>query len=809
MMKRRTRTTKLPRTLFAGALAPALGFAAPLGAQLAPPAATAAATFDGARVTSVEFVGNKSLAEETLLYYLGLEVGEPFSREALDRNIKKLWGRDLVDDLTVEAIAAEGGVKLVIRIDERAVVRSVEYQGLKRVSRKDIDEKLASEHVDLQEGGPLNFGELHRIKTIIEDLYAQKGYRFAQASYQLEPVGENERRVVVTIDEGDRVRIGDIRFEGNTVFGEGRLRWQMKGTKEVGPITRMLKKDIYNPATLAEDLDKVRDLYTKAGYKNVVIGEPRVQVRTEEAGQPGEEPKRQLIVMVPIEEGNRWRFGEVKVEGNTIFKSEGLTKVFRYRPGEWLRSSRVEEGVKAIQEYYQNSGYIQARVVPELVEKDRETADVVVHIAENDQFKVGRIEFQGNSRTRDKVLRRELRIQEGTVLSLGALKNSLLKIRQLGFFEPDEEEPVEFDFKEDNTVDLKFQGKEADRTELQFAAGYQEGLGFFGQFALKTQNFLGRGEQVGINLQSGANADYYEVSYSVPWFLDRPQSLGIQLYSQDYSFDGFDVGSRNEQKRVGGAISYGRSVALFQSASIVLNRYDETGLFRTRNAAGEFENFPFEQEIFSVRPTWVYNTVDNRFEPKSGTNITVSSEYATSFFGGEQEYIRPIASLQLYRTVSTYPLATVFGLNVEAGLIHGLGGNELENFNLFRMGGESSVRGFERNRLLARDEKTDAKLIDPLTNYDLGGDRYFQANLEYHMLLQGPFRLILFADAGNIYAPGQSFDLSRLRYTAGAELRITLPMLGGAPLRFIYAYNLDPKPQDEFKQFVFSIGSTF
>lgn len=809
MMKRRTRTTKLPRTLFAGALAPALGLAAPLGAQLAPPAATAAATFDGARVTSVEFVGNKSLAEETLLYYLGLEVGEPFSRETLDRNIKKLWGRDLVDDLTVEAIAAEGGVKLVIRIDERAVVRSVEYQGLKRVSRKDIDEKLASEHVDLQEGGPLNFGELHRIKTIIEELYAQKGYRFAQASYQLEPVGENERRVVVTIDEGDRVRIGDIRFEGNTVFGEGRLRWQMKGTKEVGPITRMLKKDIYNPATLAEDLDKVRDLYTKAGYKNVVIGEPRVQVRTEDAGQPGEEPKRQLVVTVPIEEGNRWRFGEVKVEGNTIFKSEGLTNVFRYRPGEWLRSSRVEEGVKAIQEYYQNSGYIQARVVPELVEKDRETADVIVHIAENDQFKVGRIEFQGNTRTRDKVLRRELRVQEGTVLSLGALKNSLLKIRQLGFFEPDEEEPVEFDFKEDNTVDLKFQGKEADRTELQFAAGYQEGLGFFGQFALKTQNFLGRGEQVGVNLQSGSNSDYYEVSYSVPWFLDRPQSLGIQLYSQDYRYTAFDNGSENQQKRVGGAISYGRSVALFQSASIVLNRYDETGLFRTRNADGVFENFPFEQEIFSVRPTWVYNTVDNRFEPKSGTNITVSSEYATSFFGGEQEYVRPIASLQLYRTVSTYPLATVFGLNVEAGLIRGLGERKLENFNLFRMGGESSVRGFERNRLLARDEKTDARLIDPVTNYDLGGDRYFQANLEYHLLLQGPFRLILFADAGNIYAPGQSFDLSRLRYTAGAELRITLPMLGGAPLRFIYAYNLDPKPQDEFKQFVFSIGSTF
>jgi outer membrane protein insertion porin family len=806
MTPRRIRTTKLPRTLIAGALAPALGLAAPLGAQVAPPTA-AAATYDGARLTAVEFVGNESLAEDTLMFYLGLEVGETFSRDALDRNLKKLWGRDLIDDIHIEALASEGGVKLVIRVEERPVVRSIEYQGLKRVSRKDIDEKLASERVELQEGGPLNFGELHRIKTIIEELYAQKGYRFAQATYQLEPVGENERRVVITLDEGDRVRIGDIRFEGNTVFNEGRLRWQMKGTKEVGPITRMLKKDIYNPAALSEDLDKLRDLYTKAGYKNVVIGEPRVQVRTED-GAPGEEPKRRLVVTVPIEEGNRWRFGEVKVEGNSIFTSEGLTRVFRYRPGEWLRSSRIEEGVKAITEYYQNSGYIQARVVPELVEKDRETADVIVHIAENDQFTVGRIEFEGNTRTRDKVLRRELRVQEGTVLSLGALKNSILKIRQLGFFEPDEEEPVEFDFKEENSVDLKFRGKEADRTELQFAAGYQEGLGFFGQFALKTQNFMGRGEQVGVNLQSGSNSEFYELSYSIPWFLDRPQSLGFQLFSQDLDLEGLGGNSRQEE-RTGGAISYGRSLALFQSASLVINRYDEKGVLRSRDINGVLQSFPFEQEVFSLRPTWIYNSVDNRFEPKSGTNLTASVEYATSFLGGDQEYYRPIASLQLYRTLTTYPVASVFGLNVEAGLIKALGDNELQNFNLFRIGGESSVRGFARNQLFARDERTDRILIDPVSRFEFGGDRYFQANLEYHLLLQGPFRLIFFTDMGNIYAPGQSFDLGRLRYTAGAELRITLPMLGGAPLRFIYAYNLDPKPDDEFKNFVFSIGTTF
>lgn len=814
---RRLLARSLVATLLWLSWATAVPLSGPLFGQ-----AQRSSSFEGATIVGIEFIGNRTLAEDTLQYYLDVAPGEPFSRTELDRNIKRLWDRELIDDITVEALPAESsehgpGVRLVVRIVERPRVVSVEYQGLKRISLPDLRDRLAAERIEISEGSPLNLGELYRVKHVIEAMYAEKGYRFAETEHTLEAVGEGERKVVFTIDEGDRVRIGDIRFEGNTVFREMRLRWQMKNTKESGLITRMFKKDIYNPAELAEDLDKVRDIYREAGYKNVVVGEPRIQVRTENPNAPPQNQKRRLVVTIPVEEGNRWKFGEVRVEGNEIFREEPLLRAFRYRRGEWLRSKRIDEGVEAVQEIYQNTGYIQARVQPELVEVSDEVADVVVHVMEGDQFRVGRLEFEGNTRTMDKVLRREFRVQEGRVLSLGALRNSLFKIRQLGYFELEEEDPIEFDFRDDSTVDLTVKGREADRTELQFGAGFSEGLGFFGQLSLRTQNFLGRGEQVGVNLQSGALTEFYELSYFVPWFLDRPQSFGIQGYSRTLDFD-FLENQRQVQESTGGAVTFGRSLGLFQSLSASYSYADQSFRQRVESPDGARE-FSTELEISSIRPTYTYDSVDNRFEPRVGTRFSASVEYAGGALGGSEYFIRPVVGLTTYRPITGYPLESVLGFNVEGGMVEPFGGRDLQRFILFRTGGDTSVRGFERFRLWARDEETD-EFIRDVNGFQVGGDRYIQANLEYHLILNGPFRVILFADAGQVYAPSivgpdgepserQSFDLGRLRYTAGAELRITLPMLGGAPLRFIYANNLSEKPNDEFNTFSFSIGSTF
>src|SRR6185295_2533621 len=271
---------------------------------------------NGRTIEAIEFRGLKGLSEDTLRYYLGLEPGQPLDEEALNRNVKQLWERNLVDDLSVESVPTPAGVRLVITIAERPILRSIEYEGLKRISKTDLQDKLTTQRIRVHEGEPLSLGELQRVKTLIEEMYGEKGYRFATAQYTVDEVGPNEKKVIFTVDEGNRVRIPDIDFEGNTVFNDLRLRLSMKKTKETGMITRLSKKDIYDPAKLQEDLDKVRDLYRSVGYKNVVIGDPKVEVRAlKPNAAEAKDQKRRMFITIPIEEGERWKFGQITIEG--------------------------------------------------------------------------------------------------------------------------------------------------------------------------------------------------------------------------------------------------------------------------------------------------------------------------------------------------------------------------------------------------------------------------------------------------------------------------------------------------------------
>jgi outer membrane protein insertion porin family len=808
--RRGSRRWKVTRRLLAALLLPlVLCGGVPVGAQ---------EPVSGRTIESIEFRGLKALSEDTLRYYLGLEPGQPLDEEALNQSIKRLWERNLVDDVAVESVPTPAGVRLVITVAERPVVRSIEYEGLKRISKTDLQDKMTTQRIRVLEGEPLSLGELQRIKTLIEEMYGEKGYRFATAQYTVEDLGPNEKKVIFTVDEGNRVRISDIDFEGNTVFNDLRLRLAMKKTKESGLITRLSKKDIYDPAKLQEDLDKVRDLYRGSGYKNVVIGDPRVEVRALNPGAADPKgQKRRMFLTIPIEEGERWKFGEVTIEGNQIYSDQMLMRAFTGKTGGWLRAKVIDEGVKQITEAYHNTGYIFARVEPELVEREGRVADVVVHVREGEQFKVGRIEFQGNDRTKDKVLRRELRLYEGGLMNVTAIRNSVLKVNQLGYFKLNEEDPVEIDTDtESKKVNLVFKGEESDRTELQFGGGWSELDGFFGQFAINTKNFLGRGEQVGVSLQTGKLRDFFDLSYYVPWFLDRPQSIGVRAYDQSLEYTLFSDQDRYLRDSKGAVLTYGRNFRLFQSASISYNKSqynDETRIVAELPdqcippvAVGEICVSRITLNNSSLRPAYVFDSRDNPFEPSRGRRMSLAVEYAGGFLGGDNYFIRPEATVSIFRPVSNYPTRTVLALNLEGGMVEPFSGRQLSSLERFFLGGENSVRGHRFRSIFLRDE--DGNPLRDASGVILGGDSFFQANLEYHFLLGGPFRVLLFGDAGNVFGEGQPFDLSNLRYTAGVELRVFLPVFG-APLRFIYAKNLDPLPQDSFEDFQFSIGTSF
>jgi outer membrane protein insertion porin family len=820
--RRGSRRWQVVRRLLVVLLLPSLlsgGFSARAQSPQAP-----ATPVNGRTVEAIEFKGLKTLTEETLRYYLGVQPGQPLDEDALNRNVKQLWDRNLVDNVEVESVPTPAGVHLVITVVERPLLKSIDYDQLKRLSKTDLQDKMTTQRIHVREGEPISLGELQRVKTLIEALYAEKGYRFANAQYSVTDVGPNEKKIIFTVDEGNRVRISDIKFEGNTVFSDLRLRYSMKKTKETNLISKISKHDIYDPAKLQEDLDKVRDLYKTVGYKNVVIGDPKVEVRALNPTAPKiKDQNRRMYITIPIEEGERWRFGEVTLEGNQIYPNKALMRAFDKKTGGWLRSKVIDDGVKEISDLYRNTGYIFARVDPELVERAGRVADVVIHIKEGDQFQVGRIEFSGNERTQDKVLRRELRLYEGGLMNVTAIRNSVLKVNQLGYFKLNEEDPVEIDTDtEKKKVNLTFKGAEADRTELQFGGGWSELDGLFAQFSISTKNFLGRGEQVGVSLQSGKLQNYFDLSYSIPWFLDKPQSLGVRAYDQTLQYDLVSGSSDTYLRHSKGAVlTYGRNYRLFNSVSLSYNRSnynDETNVTLPALLPGQTPPPPTQPQPgslvttrlrinnSSLRPVFAFDSRDSPFETTRGQKMSLAVEYAGGFLGGDNNFWRPEATYSLFVPVTNYPTKTLLAVNVEGGWIKPFGGHLIPVLELFYLGGENSIRGHAFRSIFLRNSKNQPVMDS--TGVILGGDSFAQINLEYHFLLGGPFRLLLFTDMGNVYGEGASYNFSGLRKTAGLELRVTLPVFG-APLRFIYAKNLDPLSQDSFQNFQFSIGTSF
>ena len=813
--------SRLPALALLGLFLAALLLASPSAAQL----------LVGRPITSVEYTGVETLSEESLSYYLDLEAGKPWDPGRLNDRIKELWEREFVDDISVEAVAEGEGVGVRVTITERPLLTSLDYDGLKKLKRSDIGDMTDRERISVYEGLPLDLGEVARLEQAIKKLYEERGFRFAGIHVEVQDAGLGEKRVLITVDEGGRVKIGQVDFEGNEVFSAGKLRRQMEKTKKSNLLTRIRKRDVFNSATVEEDLDKVKDLYRRFGYKDVEVGEPELEViERKPNAERLEGRKRQLALVVPIEEGPRWKLGEIDVEGAEVLPEGLLRQMFKEPQGGWLRSDLIDEGVEQIGELYRNSGYIFADVKLEIVEREDLVADLLVTVQENDQFRVGRLEFTGNERTRDRVLRRQMLLKEGDVFNSGMLRTSLLRLSQLEYYVVNEDDPVEVNYDTgDQKVDLVVKGTEAGQTEVQFGGGYSELDGFFVQSALRTRNFLGRGETVGVSIQTGRYRDIFDVSYYMPWVKDRPQNVGIQLFNRETDFD-LLADQRYRSKEAGGVISFGRQFRRFELIQLAYSNMDiesyqsQTFYFfenpeEQDNTLSDTIEQAFQFNRSSITATYQYDSHNSRLEPTQGKRLIASLEYAGGLLGGESFFIRPSLTAAITVPLTRGAWRSVGRANLQLGYIKPFGTDDagglrqLFFLDRYLLGGENSLRGFAFRSIWVRDPETGRTLLDA-NGFPQGGSKSVVINLEHHTLVNGPFRVVAFFDAGNVYGDDQDVDFSHMRMSAGIELRVNVPILG-APLRFIYATNLNPLDslggldRERFDSFDFSIGTSF
>jgi outer membrane protein insertion porin family len=417
------------------------------------------------------------------------------------------------------------------------------------------------------------------------------------------------------------------------------------------------------------------------------------------------------------------------------------------------------------------------------------------------------------------VLRREFRLAEGDYMAMGIFRSSVFKVNALGYFKL-EEEPLEFDFDDDNqTVDVTVKGKEVGRNDIQFGAGYSELDGFFGQVMFNTRNFLGRGETLGVSVQIGRRADYYTLSFTEPYLFDRRILLGGSIFSTNLT--SFDF----ERETKGGSLTTGLGVGTFSSVSLlfayedVFSRYqvaqgglpgEPTGGHdrpvdhpQLEDQPLEFSFEEFSGKTVSLTPAFATDSRDDPFDPNRGRRFTFRTRFAGGPLGGDFDYVRPELNYSLFLPISK---KMVFATNFEIGQFFPYDDSELPTYERYRLGGDRSLRGLPYYSVLPRDE--DGRYFLSIGGARLGGDRYWQLNLEYQIRVGGPVKLVLFTDNGNTYHEDQGWIFDSFRTTYGVELRVFLPIFQ-APIRFIYGTVADPFPDEDSSDFQFSIGTTF
>ena len=790
--------------------------------------AAAATAADDLIIRDIVVEGGVTLTVDTVSYYLGLEPEDPLDYEYVTDGYRRLWDSGLFENILIEAEDhGDGTVTVYIVVTERPFVTTVDFEGNKKIKTTDLKDKLDEHGIEIPRNVPLRTAQLRRIEAAIKEVYDSSGFRSAQISFHVEDVSSSKKKVVYTIDEGGKVKIASIDFAGNEVFQDSKLRGVFEKTKQKGLRYMFGDKIVYTKEAWDEDRDNLRTFYGNRGYIDVKIGEPVIELVAKNPDAATLKKKKyKMHITVPVEEGEPYTLGSFSISGAEIFKAEGLTRIFNVREGETYNRKVIDEGMEKVRDGYHNSGYVYAYTNETWARREGEEriVDVTVDIFEGDRFRLGRLEFIGNTTTRDKVLRREFRISEGQYMNMAIFRASVFKVNALGYWKL-EEEPLDFDFDDENKkVNVNVRGNEVGRNDVQFGAGYSELDGFFVQGQFNTRNFLGRGNTLGISLQVGRRSDMYSLSYTEPYFLDRRILLGGSIFQT--SIESNQLGFSSYERRTRGVtISGGLGVSPFASVSGLLAFQDDYSRFVvTRNGfVGDpttghdrpvdippvdgatfdraFETFSGKTHSFT--PGYNRDSRDDPFDPNRGSSRYARLRIAGGIFGGDFDYFRPEVGVTQF---IPWGKRSTWAYHAEGGQFLTYNDSEIPIYERYRLGGDRSLRGLPYYSVLPRTEEG-LYFHSPGGSRE-GGDRYWQVNLEYQFRVGGPVKLVLFFDMGNTYHEEQGWDFSLWRRTTGIEMRIFLPIFQ-APIRFIYGVNLDPYFDEKDSDFQFSIGTTF
>lgn len=718
-------------------------------------------------IREIAVEGNRRVQDAVILGRVQAKIGDPFVPAALREDVKAIFALGFFDDVRLKVEDFEGGVKVTFVVVERPLLRDVAFAGNRAIKTDELRERA-----ELRIGVLYNPVDIQEAEARIRARYEELGYFRVEITPVTERTPEGDVRVLFRIDEGRKLRIGRVEFIGNQALSASQLKGAMRTKERQYLIFRgTVQREVFEA-----DIDRILALYADHGY---------IQARVESHEIVVDEAAGRLILRIRIVEGPQFRFGKIAVTGHQVLPEPEIRRQVRIREGEVFSRARLRRDVSAITELYSVIGRAFAEVTPQTaIHGETRTVDVTFEIKEGPEVYVERINISGNTKSSEKVLRRELRLAEGDLFSIQKLIRSRQRLFNLGFFE--EVAVSTAPGSSPDKIVINVDVKERPTGLFSVGAGFSSLEKLIGTVDISQQNLFGRGQELFLRVRVGSRSQLANLGFTEPYLFDMPLSAGFDIFNSVRAFDDFD------RKAVGGDLRFSypfteftRGFATYKLERVRVLDVDIGASSALREAEGT-------SITSSVTFSGVRDSRDNVFEPTRGSRNSLSLE--TAGLGGDNRFYKLIGESAWF-----FPLPFwdwVIGVRGEAGIAEGFGGKQVPIFERFFLGGPTTLRGLRTRSLSPRDE----------TGARIGGDKELLFNVELLIPLIARIRGALFFDAGNAYGFGKDFDPTDLRTSAGIGFRWFSPL---GPIRLDFGFNLDREPGEKSTQFHFAIGSTF
>jgi outer membrane protein insertion porin family len=730
-------------------------------------------------IASVSVMGNDTASDRIIKLSMGLIEGTEVTSTDIQNGIKKLYNLRLFSDINVMATEeTDAGVHVVIQVAEYPRINDVLFEG----NHKYKDDKLQDE-INLIRGQVFTPHLVNKAKIAIEEKYKEAGFYNVFIDVTAEPSEVKEGRVDITflVEENERVFIDEIKFDTNQeLFKPWRLRWQMKDTKQRDWYT-FFRSAKYDPEKFLDDKNNLLQFYRDQGYRDArVLGE---EIELDSLG-------KKMTLHVKIDEGPKYVYRNVSVEGPEVYPESYFLmnlELAGIKKGEPFKEKYFEMAVDAkIRSLYMDTGYLYTQVTPEVTPFGEDSLDIVIKVVENHKVSVRRVNFVGNSRTREYVIRREVKLMPGDVFNREKLMRSQREIFMLNYFADVVPDIVPVD---DETIDIEVTVEEKSSDRANASIGYSEYDGLTGSVGIDINNLAGRGQRLSVSYQKSAGTDYVSLGFTEPWLMGRPNTVGVNLYyskremtDNTYYYEPYD------RETIGVTSHFGRRFrwpdSYFSGSWALTFAYKHYYNVRDDNYFLQY-NPSGLKELWGNSFTQVI-TRDSRDKPEfptKGSKLVWNAQVSGGIFGGQEEFVKNRITFETYTPIID---KVVFYQNFDVGVVLPYGDYGVIPYDrLFHLGGANAMsyitplRGYE-----------DGSIAPPNSSYE-SGKSLLKYSCELRVLLSPnpTLYLLAFAEAGRIWDDLRDIKIPEMARSAGVGARVYMPMMGMLGVDFGYGFD--------------------